>query len=494
MSKNGGIVLLLDPYKQTNYKMRTCLKSAGYNEKSILDFAEPLSAIDKIHLILNSLGTVEMIITDIYFKDYTSLKIIKEFDSVPALWKTPFILYTNERDKNIIEQYQKFAKHIPILYILKTNNEAVITKTLSNLSKQIERNLIYIDAEIKIVDAIGLGDVQKIPEIAAEFDKIKWEKKDVVSYRLDALLGELYFEFWKKGNKKVKETERRMLSMPRSTTAYEVVKTELIEEEKKNNPLLKKAENILAVAYSNNPNFWKTNYILYEIAIEKGDYRTAKEYIIHLIKLFPEEFNYSYQLGRLYAMENQYNLAMQYFEDASKKALKEGVTGMNENDILDIVSESMKMSQKILKKSNATDFMDLKKIKEDSEEHYLLNIMKRNNAQVRTVLYQLSKRHTDNNIEQADYQNRIAVTFRRSGDHVMAMNAYQEAAKLDPLNPIIRLNFAACLTLLKLYDQAKEEANKAQEYNNGDIDENIIGKVISLIDVRDVEGIKRILV
>ena len=154
-------------------------------------------------------------------------------------------------------------------------------------------------------------------------------------------------------------------------------------------------------------------------------------------------------------MENQYNLAMQYFEDASKKVLKEGVTGMNANDILDIVSESMKMSQKILKKSNATDFMDLKKIKEDSEEHYLLNIMKRNNAQVRTVLYQLSKRHTDNNIEQADYQNRIAVTFRRSGDHVMAMNAYQEAVKLDPINPILRLNFAACLTLLKLHDQAK---------------------------------------
>ena len=152
------------------------------------------------------------------------------------------------------------------------------------------------------------------------------------------------------------------------------------------------------------------------------------------------------------------------------------------------------MAHKILVKSNASDFTDLKKIKEDSEEHFLLNIIKKNNAQVRTALYQLSKKPVEDKLLHADYQNKIAVTFRRSGDHVMAMNTYQEAIKLDPTNPIIRLNYAACLALLKLFDQAMTETLKAKEYNRDDIDENVIKKVISFIEEKDVEGIKRILV
>jgi tetratricopeptide (TPR) repeat protein len=489
------MIFLLDPYKQTNFKMRQCLKSIGYDDKSIFDFSDPQIAIEKAHHAVDLGNAIQMIIADIYFKgDYTSLRMLKEFDPYPAFWKTPFVLYTNETDKRVIEQYSRFAKHIPLLYVLKTNSDATITKILSNLSKTIEKNLIYIDAELKVRDVIENGDVEMLPSVITDFGKIKWEKKGIQGYRLDALIGELYFEFWKKGNKKVKEIEDRLSSMPRGTSAYEKVRTELTEEGKKNNPLLKMAEDTLITAYNSNPSFWRTNYVLYEISIEKGDFRTAKGYLMHLIKMFPEEFDYSYQLGRIYAMENEYNKAMEYFEDASKKALVEGIGGINEEDILDITNESMKMAQKILKKSDASDFTDLSKIKEDSEEHYLLNIIKKNNAQVRTALYQLSKRPSEDKILQADYQNKIAVTFRRSGDHVMAMNTYQEAIKLDPANPIIRLNYAACLALLKLFDQAMAEADKAKGYNKGDIEENIIEKVISLIEEKDAEGIKKILV
>ncbi len=489
------MIFLLDPYKQTNFKMRQCLKSIGYDDKSIIDFSDPQIAIEKAHHELDLGNPIKMIIADIYFKgDYTSLKILKEFDPYPALWKTPFVLYTNETDKSVIEQYSRFAKHIPLLYILKTNNEAAITKILSNLSKTIEKNIIYIDAELKVRDIIENGDAEMIPGVITDFGKIKWEKKGIQGYRLDALVGELYFEFWKKGNKKVKEIEERLSSMPRGTSGYDKVRADLTEEGKKNNPLLKMAEDTLITAYNDNPNFWKTNYVLYELSIEKGDYRTAKGYLMHLIKMFPEEFDYSYQLGRIYAMENEYNKAMEYFEDASKKALVEGLAGISEEDIIDITNESMKMAHKILVKSNASDFTDLKKIKEDSEEHFLLNIIKKNNAQVRTALYQLSKKPVEDKALHGDYQNKIAVTYRRSGDHVMAMNTYQEAIKLDPTNPIIRLNYAACLALLKLFDQAMTETLKAKEYNRDDIDENVIKKVISFIEEKDVEGIKRILV
>ncbi|MBI3600706.1 MAG: tetratricopeptide repeat protein [Nitrospinae bacterium] len=489
------MIILLDPYKQTNFKMRKCLRSVGYDEKRILDFADPKSVIEKIHLALNSDVAVEMIIADIYFKgDITSLKIIREFDSVPAVWKTPFILYTNETDKNVIEQYMRYARHIPLIYILKSNDEGVITRTISNLSKHIEKNMVYIDAEMKVIDAIEMKDFRRISNIAAEFSKIKWEKKDIQMYRLDTLLGELYFEFWKEGNKKLKEIQQKLLKVMRGTTAYETVRREFTDEEGKSNFLLENAEKNLDNAIKENPDFWKTNYIFYEIAMEKGDYKNAKEYLLRLIKLFPEEFNYSYQLGRIFAMENQYNIAMQHFEDASKKAVTEGISGITEEDILDITDESMKMAQKILKKSNASDFTDLKKIKEDSEDRYLLDIIKKNNAQIRTALYQLSKKSTGDKTVQADYQNKIAVTFRRSGDYVMANNAYQEAIKLDPENPIIRLNSAACLALLNLFDQAKAEASKAMEYNKGDIDGQIISRIIALIDEKNIEGIKRILV
>lgn len=282
--------------------------------------------------------------------------------------------------------------------------------------------------------------------------------------------------------------------MPRGTTGYELVKNELTAANKKNNPLLEKAEKILADANKDNKHFWKTSYVLYEIAVEKGDYRTAKGYLLQLIKLFPEEFDYSYKLGRIYAMENEYNLAMEYFENASKKALIEGSSGISAEDILDIANESMKMAQKIMVKSNASDFNDLKKVKEDSEEYYLLNIMKKNNAQIRTALLNLSTKPNSNKLLLADYQNKIAITFRRNADYVMGMNTYQEAIKLDPTNPIIRLNYAACLALLKLFEQAEIEVLKSKEYNNNDIKENIIEKVLSLIKGKDVEGIKRILV
>lgn len=489
------MIILLDPYKQTNFKMHKCLRSVGYDEKRILDFANPQSVIEKIYFALNSDVAVEMIIADIYFRgDITSLKIIREFDSVPALWKTPFILYTNETDKGVIEQYMRYAKHIPLLYILKSNDESFITRTISNLSKHIEKNTVYIEAEMKVIDVIEMKDYHRISSIVAEFNKLKWEKRDIQMHRLDTLLGELYFEFWKESNKKLKDIQQKLLKVMRGTTAYDAIRGELTDEEGKNNFFLENAEKNLDNASKENPDYWKTNYIFYEIAMEKGDYKSAKEYLIRLIKIFPEEFNYSYQLGRIYAMENQYNIAMQHFEDASKKAVTEGIFGITEKDVLDITDESMKMAQKILKSSGASDFTDLKKIKEDSGDRYLLDIIKKNNAQIRTALYQLSKKGTSDKTVQADYQNKIAITFRRSGDYVMANNTYQEAIKLDPENPIIRLNSAACLALLNLFDQAKAEALKAMEYNKGDIDEVIISTVISLIDAKDIEGIKRILV
>ncbi len=489
------MIILLDPYKQTNFKMRRCLKAVGYDEKKILDFAAPNNVIEKVRSALNSEVSIDMIIADVYFKgDITSLRIIREFDSVPALWKTPFILYSNETDKGVVEQYMRYARHIPLIYILKSNNDNFITETISNLSKYIERNIVYMDIEMKAMDIIETRDFRRISSIAAEISKIKWEKKDIQAYRLDALLGEIYFNFWKESNKRLKEIQEKLYKTARGTSAYDAIKTGLTDEEGKNNFLLENVERNLDSAYGENPDFWKANYVLYEISIEKGDYKRAKEYLIKLIRLFPEEFAYSYQLGRIYAMENQYNLAMQYFEDASKKAVTEGVSGIDEEDILDITNESMKMAQKILKKSNAADFTDLKKIKEDSEDRYLLDIIKKNNAQVRTVLYQVSKKSAGDKAVQADYQNKIAVTFRRSGDYVMANNTYQEAIRLDPENPIIRLNYAACLALLNLFDQAKGEVLKAKEYNKGDIDEEIINSIISLIDARNIDGIKRMLV
>jgi len=484
-------IIVAESNQQANILLRRALSPLSKKKDGVLYFKNIFDALETMKKLLTTDVGVSIVISDIFLNEnYNIFRLIKEMESTPGLWNTALILYTNEADAEMFNRVRKDIKHIPFKMIHKTNDAKMIEKTCRALIEYQIGNRYYLELETSIKTYLNIGRVSLLGTIMKKIDEyIEKYPKVFHTAKVGLLKGNAYFGFWQKKSEEaaifITELEKYSPSDPNYTEINEKLNMVITEAE----GLLSEAEKNLLAAFEAYPKYWQVINALYWLYMEQNKPGEAKKYLIKLINLFPQQTEYSFQMGKLIELEGDFSGAIQHYLAASRNASQEGMTGYKTEDIMEIVDQTLECSKKVMKK------IGISQIKTEgydigSEEFISLRTLQQVNAQVRVVMEDMTKR----NHAGSTLYNKIGITYRRVGNYKMASEMYVRAIKEDPNDHRIRINYAALLGVRGSWNLAEVELEKAISLDTEGEDREVLKIIQEIISKKNIDKLKHVLV
>ncbi len=459
-SDPGNPIIIAQSNSQARITLRKSIAKLTDNPEDISFFKNIQLGFEELKSIISSGIEIDLFATDTFVENsFNIFTFIKEMEADPRYWNVPLLVYTHAPDIEMFNKIRKDIVHLPFRILPITLDEEQVMDVIKGLLEYKDENRYYIELEAKVLAVAGSGDRSSLSKTTDLIDKHASKYGKVLHPAKVALLkGRLYYELWKSGGKK-------------------------------NEELLKDAENAFLEAHEGFPRHWETIFSLYTLYMEQNMIKKAKEYLTTLIEIFPEHAKFSYRMGKLNELEGDFSSAVKQYLTAAQAMIEEGVSGFNMNDVMEIVDASLDASKKMLADMNLTSYTE-RKTGVGSIEYMLVRTLKQNNATARTVLIQLTKKVSDD----PDLFNKIGITYRRTGSYDMAMEMYGKALKLAPDNQRIRLNYSVALAMSGLWDVAGKEMAMVKRDNSEADDAAVIEMLVDVIDKKDAATLEKIVI
>ena len=455
--------------------------------KKAKDPAEAMKLIKD--LIAVDMG-VDMVISDVFSsEDMTVLGLVREMEKIPGLWNTPLIVYTNDTEEATYHGIQSELAHLPFRMVPKNSSVETIGEVVSNLLEFKIENRHYLEIETKVAAFLQTKNLSLLPTALQMIDKGHKEyPSHCTPSRINLLKGELYSEFWRLRNRDMESLIGEFQKLSPSDPDFARTEKSVANLGGEIADLKNNAERYLLAAYHLEPESWKCLHSFYRFYMEAGEFKKAKEYLSKLIQAFPAKAEYSFRMGKIHELEGDLSGAIQCYLDAFHSTLEEGVGNFDAADVMEVIDASLNVGREIMSEIGLAH-IETGKMEPGSMDHAKAVMLRRNNAQIRSALLTLAGKQPKN----ADYLNKIGITYRRAGDYPNAIDMYSRALEIDPDNSRIRVNQAVVLALCGTWDQALKEAEKARALNDGPEDAQTIAGLVDIIGKKDQKRLLKIL-
>ncbi len=448
------------------------------------------AGIETIKSLAQSKG-ICMVISDIqYSGSFNIHSLIRKMEDTPLLWNVPLILYTNEIDAAMINKIRKNIKHLPFRIMIKSRDHILIAKTCQELLGFQEENRHYLEIENSIATYARIGNPELILNMFTKIDSSATKyKKAFPAAKVNFLKGKTYYELWKMkqvaSEKLVKEIEKYSQDSPEALA--KVAELELLTKELEND--ISKAEEYFGAAKETSPNFWPNLYMLFNISMVKNKMVKAKEYLIELIDIFPDQSEYYYEMGKISELEGDLIGALENYFSAGRSQMEHGYAGRSSENVMEIVDKSLSLTEKLMKKHSITKLSSAEHI-HSFNDSLPMETLQKMNALSRMAMKEVIK----DSPKDATLYNKIAITHRRTGDSLTAIQMYKKALEIDPEDYRIRINYAAAIALRGSWDQAIEEMKKVIDLDSKVEDEEISNSLMDILEKKDKVRLEKILV
>ncbi|MBF0275398.1 MAG: tetratricopeptide repeat protein [Nitrospinae bacterium] len=487
-SKN--IFLICDSLS-TIEKLKNSLDILRDNMESVLKFNNIDSAIKRIDHFISNNKEIHLIITDVRFQSSETnvIALINKLEDYKSFWNTPILIFTNHKERELLRNISRAFVHLPFRIVFTENNNDYIASVFHELIKFKIKNQKFLDLETKIFSIMEMGNRNLLkPAMESIVSAHKKDPKICTYSKTQLLTGQLFTAFWKSSNAKLESLTEKLEEVKIDSLDYKVIIEQIEHESEINKKMLNKAKDSLRKSFEARPSYWKANEALYKLHMELNEIEESKHYLNRLISLFPAEATYFLKMGKLYELSNNYRESIEYFLESASKALNSGVSNLKKEDLMEIIDASLYTGTKIMRQINVTE------LNTDNEGEFetelMLKDLRKNNAQIRATLERMNKQFPHD----SNYLNKIAITYRRTGEYDVAEGFYKKAIKEDSENPIIRINFAMCLACNNLFEQASKMIETASRYQINEEEREIYDKARNLINKKDIVGIRKIMI
>ena len=490
MNDKEKIILVVEYNPQAKMILRRAVGSITGNPQGVRFHKNLFDTVEELKVISASGKTPDLIVTDIFFSEEINIfRLIRELEENSIYWNTPVLVFTNEADEGTFNRIRKDAVHIPLRIAPKTNDDTAIGKICRGLLDFKEENRHYLELEASIHSYIEHGRASLIDAALKKIDD--YAKKYSLAFppaKVNLLKGEAYFGMWKKKREEYDSLAEEFEQNPQSSGTKDLEK-KLEEAGAEAERMVVEAEKYFLEAHAAYPRFWAITHALYTLYMEQRKIKQAKEFLVELIDIFPEQTEYYHRMGKLNELEGDYTSAVKNYLAAARNAWEEGIAGYDLSEIMDIVNRSIDSTRKMLKKMGLSK-ISMQEHEIGSEEYLIMNVLKKNNAQIRGALVQVAKKSPDD----AELFNKIGITYRRTGDGKLAAEMYKKAVLLAPENHRIRVNYSAALALCGSWGLALKEAETAKELDKSKEDEETIEALLDVLSSEDMNALEKILV
>ncbi len=446
--------------------------------------------MEKAKLMVRSGGNVDLVITDIFFNDEVNIfGLVRSMEKIPKLWNTPLAIYTNEATLENVHRIRKEIAHLPFRFILKGSDETTIAIILKEMISYKISNQKYLDLELKVRTNIKLKNISMLPKTLGLIDEYGQKYPKICSsLRMELLRGKLYNKFSKILRLQLDPIVEELQGISSDDDAYDPLVHKLQGLTDEVDGLREKARKRFAAAHEIDRGNWKVLYALYQFYMDEKDYPEAKDYLVSLIKTFPKNWDYFFKMGKINEIENDFLGAAKNYFEAARNALEEGASNMDLQALVEIAERSLETGQEMLNKMGESEIRNVADWCNSSRAE-TMRVLRKNNAQVRSILLYASKMSPQN----ADYLNKIGITFRRAGDYFAAAREYHKALKIEPENPRIHLNLIVALSLANDWEKALEELKIVKSLNADPEDELVILELGQILCQKNSEGLRNLI-
>ena len=468
------------------------ISKSGIDVRKALKFQDIGNALTDLKSLVQTTMDVDLVVTDIYHNDETNVfGLIRAMEQVPRLWNTPLAIYTNDTSLKTINQLRREVVHIPFRIIAKNSPQEVTAKIIREMLDYKVQNQIYLDVELKtqtIIDKnytsmMPLG-LEMIDDYANKYPKICTKSK------MALLRGKLYFGFLKNQRKLLGPLLEKSQNISPDDASYDQLMKEIDGVSKNIEEMKNLAEKNFLDAHESNPCDWKILHTTYEYYMGERNFAQAKKYLGTLTELFPDSWDFFYNMGKIQEMESDFTKAFQSYFEGMRKALDDGMSNMNLDDLMDMVDRSLLMTKRIFERIGVGSLEQSETEDITSRKSEVMRILRKSNAQVRSILLYISEKSPLN----ADCFNKIGITYRRAGDFSNATDSYSKALLLDPKNARIRMNLSVVLALCNCWDKATDEMNKVKRLDIEAEDEKVIAKLDQIYINKQKEELLKVLI
>ncbi|MBI5185652.1 MAG: tetratricopeptide repeat protein [Nitrospinae bacterium] len=455
--------------------------------KKVKDPSDALKIIKDLAVIGEG---VDLVISDLFLnEDMNICGLVREMEKIPSLWNTPLVVYTNETEEAVYNNIRKDIVHLPFRMLPKSSTVDAIGEAISGLMAYKVENRHYLELETKLSAFRQTKNISLLPTALQMIDKChKEHPAHCGPARMNLLKGKLYFEFWKLRNQDMESLVGELQKLSPSDPAFARTEKSVSNLASEIRELKNSAERYLLAAYHLEPESWECLHSFYHFYMEDGEFKKAKEYLSRLVEIFPTKTEYFFRMGKIHEFEGNFSNAIQCYLDAFHSTLEEGVGNFDENDVMEVIDASLNVGREIMNEIGLAH-IEAGKLEPGSKDHAKALMLRKNNAQIRSALLTLAVKHPKN----ADYLNKIGITYRRAGDYPNAIDMYSNALEIDPGNPRIRVNQAVVLALCGTWDQALNEAKKAGTLNDDPEDAKAISSLMDILGKKDQKRLLKIL-
>ncbi|MBF0275395.1 MAG: tetratricopeptide repeat protein, partial [Nitrospinae bacterium] len=350
-------------------------------------------------------------------------------------------------------------------------------------------NQKYLELESKIHSIIEMGNRNLLNPALQTIHSYSEKYPKVCTFpKVQLLTGELYFSFWKLSNEELKRLADKMIGIKENSSEYTFIVEKIEKEGEVNKRMIDLAKNAFKASHEARPTYWKANEALYKLHVEMDELNDAKHYLGYLISSFPAEATYSLKMGRLNEISNRFTNSVNFFLESAEKALHAGVSNLKKEDLLEIIDASLRTGKKLMKQMNISELSA--KAENALETRTMLKNMRKNNAQLRVTLEKMSRQFPND----PEYLNKIAITYRRTGEYHIAEEYYKKAIQADKNDAVIRINYAMCLACSNIFDKATEMIESAAKLEMNDEEKETYEKSRELINKKDIVRIKKVMI
>ncbi len=473
-------------------KLRENLSFLNTHLSSISRFKSVDNAMEHLNKLIADQREVDLIISDIFFhaSDISVVALIHRLEEFRHYRNTPLLIYTNTKEKALINQIRLACIHVPFRIVFTETDGKEVEKIFHDLISFKQENKHYLELEAKVEFIIESQNRNFITQALQTIHAYHRKYPKVCRFaKTELLKAQLFYAFWKLSCEQADKISSKLNFHNSESSEYKFLTEQFEKETTAGKQLLSLCEQALERSHESEPGYWKTLDLLFQLQMEKGEIRQAKNTLLQLIENFPNACTYALKLGKIHELRNEFHESVKHYMDAAHLALQQGIKNVQKEDLIDIVDTSLRSCKEMMQRLGVGEVGETHHFAEGSDNLLILKSIRKNNAQLRVMLEKMSKLYPDD----ANYMNKIAITYRRSGEYQLAEQYYLKAINLEPKNIIIRINYAMCLACSSLFKKATTviEATTGMEMTEEERD--ILEHARELINKRDIMRIKRVM-
>jgi tetratricopeptide (TPR) repeat protein len=494
MSEKGSSrarAIVIEKNKQARIILQRALARLSIPPKSVFYYSGIYDALEELKKTATEGNYIDLVITDIFFHDeYNIFRLLREMESIQALWNTPVILYTNESGNEMYTRVLKEVRHMPFRLIPKSNDENAISSACKGLIDYRWENRHYLETMTKVESYIETSSRTLLPGAIEIIDRCGEDHPSACGpERVAYLKGKLYYGIWKKKTGELDPLIEELEKHSSSSAGYRKIRAKIDSLAEESRDFSENAENHLLSAYVDAPENWEVMHNLFELYMDLGRLKEAKKYLAKLIEMFPSQTGFYHSMGKINELEGDFSGAVNHYLASARNAIEEGLSSSDTDDVMEIVDCTLEVTKKMLKK------LDPPRISTEghalgSEGYLSMEALQKTNAQVRVAMEHVAKKNPGDPV----LYNKIGITYRRVGNYRMAVEMYQKALRFAPEDHRIRINYAAAIALTGSWEIAGKEAEEAKQIDSSGEDSNAIESLRKIIGEKDLKGLERLLV